>query len=268
LLERAPLDLRVNRLKGGVAEALREFPDGVPAPHAPHGLRLAEGARVEGSAAFREGRVEVQDAGSQAIVAACAVTPGMLVVDLCAGAGGKSLALAAEMEGPTTGRLIACDTDRGRLSRLPPRATRAGAAVATRLLNPGREHETLSDVAGLADLVLIDAPCSGTGTWRRNPEARWRLTPERLTRLVALQAHILAIATTLVRPGGSLVYAVCSLLPEEGRNQADAFFNSHSGWSAEEVATAAGRADGAGQLLTPRHDGTDGFFIARARAPC
>lgn len=272
LLERAPLDLRVNRMKSDVAATMREFPDAVSAPHVPYGLRLAEGARVEDSAAFREGRVEVQDAGSQAVVAACGVAPGMLVVDLCAGAGGKSLALAADMGGPEDGvgggRLIACDTDRGRLSRLPPRATRAGASVETRLLNPGREHEALADVAGLADLVLVDAPCSGTGTWRRNPEARWRLTPERLTRLVALQAHILDIAATLVRPGGSLVYAVCSLLPEEGRGQIVAFFNSHSGWSGEEMATTAGRADGAGRLLTPLHDGTDGFFIARARAPC
>lgn len=272
LLGRAPLDLRVNRLKSDVAAAMREFPDAVAAPHAPYGLRLAEGARVEDSAAFREGRVEVQDAGSQAIVAACAVAPGMLVVDLCAGAGGKSLALAADMDGPRegakAGRLIACDTDRGRLSRLPPRANRAGAAVETRLLNPGREHEALADVAGMADLVLVDAPCSGTGTWRRNPEARWRLTPERLTRLGALQAYILDLAATLVRPGGSLVYAVCSLLPEEGRGQADVFFNSHSGWSGEEMTIAAGRADGAGRLLTPLHDGTDGFFIARVRAPC
>jgi 16S rRNA (cytosine967-C5)-methyltransferase len=140
----------------------------------------------------------------------------MLAVDLCAGAGGKSLALAADMGGPADGRLIACDTDRGRLSRLPQRANRAGAAVEIRLLNPGREGEALADLAGAADLVLVDAPCSGTGTWRRNPEARWRLSPERLARLTALQAHILALAAPLVRPGGHLVYAVCSLLPEEG----------------------------------------------------
>jgi 16S rRNA (cytosine967-C5)-methyltransferase len=268
LLARAPLDLRVNRLKGDVAAARREFPDAVPAPHAPHGLRLAENVRVEESAAYREGRVEVQDAGSQAIVAACVATPGLIVVDLCAGAGGKSLALAADMEGPRTGRLIACDTDRGRLSRLTPRANRAGATVEMRLLNPGREGEALADLAGAANLVLVDAPCSGTGTWRRNPEARWRLTPERLARLTALQAHILALAAPLVRPGGHLVYAVCSLLPEEGRAQVDSFFNGHSAWIAEEMATAAGQADGAGRLLTPLHDGTDGFFVARLRAPC
>ena len=267
LLGRAPLDLRVNRLKGDVEAVMREFPDAVPAPHAAYGLRLPANVRVEDSAAFREGRIEVQDAGSQAIVAACGARSGMLVVDLCAGAGGKSLALAADMGGPADGRLIACDTDRGRLSRLLPRASRAGAAVETRLLNPGREGDALADIAGAADLVLVDAPCSGTGTWRRNPEARWRLSPERLARLTALQAHILGLAAPLVRPGGHLVYAVCSLLPEEGRAQIEAFFNGHSGWVAEEIETA-GRADGAGRLLTPLHDGTDGFFVARLRAPC
>lgn len=268
LLGRAPLDLRVNRLKAEVAAIRREFPEAAPTPHAAYGLRLPEGARVEDSAAFREGRVEVQDAGSQVIVAACRAAPGMLAVDLCAGAGGKSLALAADMGGPAGGRLIACDTDRGRLRRLPPRAARAGAVVETRLLDPGRERDGLADLAGVADLVLVDAPCSGTGTWRRNPEARWRLTPERLARLVALQAHILEVAAPLVRPGGHLVYAVCSLLPEEGRDQLDGFFKQHSAWSGEEIETTAGRAEGAGRLLTPAHDGTDGFFIARARAPC
>jgi len=265
LLERAPLDLRVNRLKADVASVRAEFPQAEPAPHAPFALRLPEGTRVENTPAFREGRIEVQDTGSQLIVLACAGAPGMLAVDLCAGAGGKSLGLAADMAGQ--GRLIACDTDRGRLSRLPVRAARAGAVIETRLLDPDKEFGTLSDLAGQADVVLVDAPCSGTGTWRRNPEARWRLTPERLSRLITLQAHLLDLAAALVRPGGHLVYAVCSLLLDEGARQIDAFFNRRSGWTHEELPFDAGRADGAGRMLTPRHDGTDGFFIARLESP-
>lgn len=267
LLGRAPLDLRVNLLKANVAEVAGEFPDAKPTRHGTNGLRLLEGTRIEDTAAFRDGRVEIQDVGSQLVVAACAAMPGMLVVDLCAGAGGKSLALAADMNGPAEGHLIACDTDRGRLSRLTLRSNRAGARIQERLLDPNRELEGLSDLAGRADVVLVDAPCSGTGTWRRNPEARWRLTPARITRLVTLQGHLLDVAATLVRPGGVLVYAVCSLLQEEGSAQIDAFFNRHSGWSSHDLGFAAGRADGAGRLLSPGHDDTDGFFIARLRAP-
>ncbi len=266
LLGRAPFDLRVNTLKADVAQVADEFAGAVATPHGPRGLRLPEGTRIEDSAAYREGRVEVQDAGSQLIALACAAAPGMIVVDLCAGAGGKSLALAADMGGPIEGRLIACDTDRARLSRLGPRAARAGARIENRLLDPNREREALADLAGQADLVLVDTPCSGTGTWRRNPEARWRLTPGRVSRLVDLQAHILDLAASLVRPGGHLVYAVCSLLPEEGSAQLDAFLR-RSAWVPQSLPFAAGVADGAGRLLSPHADGTDGFFIARLRAP-
>ncbi len=267
LLDRAPLDLRVNTLKTDVAQVAAEFPGAVATPHAPHGLRLPEGTRVEDSSAYREGRIEVQDAGSQLIALACAAAPGMVVVDLCAGAGGKSLALAADLGGPeeSGGRLIACDTDRGRLSRLTPRAARAGARIEQRLLDPNREREALADLEGRADLVLVDAPCSGTGTWRRNPEARWRLTPGRVSRLVELQSHILDLAAMLVRPGGHLVYAVCSLLPEEGLAQIAAFLNRHSAWTPQDL--PFGQADGAGRTLSPQADGTDGFFIARLQAP-
>ena len=190
----------------------------------------------------------------------------MVAVDLCAGAGGKTLALAAEMA--DRGRLTACDTDRGRLSRMPPRLARAGVSIAEpRLLDPGREREQLADLAAAADLVLVDAPCSGTGTWRRNPETRWRLTPERLDRLVALQARLLDLAAGLVRPGGALVYAVCSLLPGEGSEQAEAF-GRRSGLIADAMPMHWGRASGPGRILSPAHDGTDGFFVARWRAPC
>jgi 16S rRNA (cytosine967-C5)-methyltransferase len=126
----------------------------------------------------------------------------------------------------------------------------------------------LTDLAAAADLVVVDAPCSGTGTWRRNPEARWRLTPDRLARVVALQSRLLDVAARLVKPGGTLVHIVCSLLDEEGTGQAEAFLSRHPGWRAEPIALAAGTAHGPGLRLTPSHDGTDGFFVARLKAPC
>jgi 16S rRNA (cytosine967-C5)-methyltransferase len=266
LLERAPLDLRVNRLKATRGTVRAELPDAEPGLLSPDALRLPEGTRVETLPPFLEGRVEVQDEGSQVIAAACNAAPGMTVVDLCAGAGGKTLALAAAMAGE--GRLIACDVDRPRLSRLAPRAERAGAMfVETRLLDGGREAQGLADLKGQADVVLIDAPCSGTGTWRRNPEARWRLTPERLERLTTMQAHVLGFGAPLVRPGGRLIYAVCSLLDEEGRERIEAFLAAHPGWTLVDP-VAAGRAHGPGRRLTPAHDRTDGFFIAALARPC
>jgi 16S rRNA (cytosine967-C5)-methyltransferase len=267
LLERAPLDLRVNRLRGTREEVLAELPGAAPARHAPYGVRLAEPMAIEQHPLFRDGKVEVQDEGSQLIAIACRAEPGMTVVDLCAGAGGKTLALAADMGGE--GRLIACDTDRARLSRLPERAARARAGdVYARLLDPGREAEALSGLEGEADVVLIDAPCSGTGTWRRNPEARWRLTPERLARLTALQARLMEIGAGLVRPGGRLIYAVCSLLDEEGADQLARFLAAHPGWSATRPFDAPGTGRGQGVLLSPGADGTDGFFVASVARPC
>ncbi len=258
LAERAPLDLRVNRLKTTRDAVLPLIPGAVPTTRAQDGLRLVDALNVEDLPAYNDGRVEVQDEGSQLIAAACRAQPGMTVVDLCAGAGGKTLALAADME--NRGRLIACDTDRSRLSRLGPRAARAGAAnIETRLLDPGREAETLGDLLGAADVVLIDAPCSGTGTWRRNPEARWRLTPQRLARLTALQAHLADLGARLLKPGGRLVYAVCSLLPEEGRLQAEALSTGHP-----DLALDVGGA----QILRPDRDETDGFFIAGYEKSC
>jgi 16S rRNA (cytosine967-C5)-methyltransferase len=138
--------------------------------------------------------------------------------------------------------------------------------VETRLLDGGREVEALGDLA--ADAVLVDAPCSGTGTWRRNPEARWRLTPARLDRLVALQARLLDVGAACVAPGGALVHVVCSLLDVEGAGQVDAFLARHPGWTAEPLALPLGRPHGAGVRLTPAHDGSDGFFVARLRSPC
>jgi 16S rRNA (cytosine967-C5)-methyltransferase len=166
------------------------------------------------------------------------------------------------------GRIVASDADRGRLSRIAPRLHRAGVSIVeTRLINPNREAAMLSDLAGQADLVLVDAPCSGTGTWRRNPETRWRITPERLARLTALQARLLDVAAELVKPGGRLVYAVCSLLAEEGRDQADAL-SLRSSLVPEPLPMPTGIPSGPGLLLSPARDGTDGFFVARWQRPC
>lgn len=259
LLGRAPLDIRVNRLKA--ARDAITLPVAGEALPVSDGLRLPAGTQVEQWPAYLAGEIEVQDAGSQGACLVAAPQPGELVIDLCAGAGGKTLALAAMMG--NAGTLIASDTDRGRLSRLGPRAERAGAKVTeTVLLNPGREMEALGIWQGKADCVLIDAPCSGTGTWRRNPESRWRLTSRELDRLTALQARLLDIATQMVRPGGRIVYITCSVLDEEGAGQVDAFLARSPGFSATAPTLPFGTARGSGLRLTPAHDSTDGFFIA------
>lgn len=264
LLSRAPLDIRVNSLKA--ARETIELPLASEPLVAPQGLRLPHGTQVEQWDAYKDGLIEVQDAGSQLACAAVEARPGELVVDLCAGAGGKTLALAAAMQ--NRGRLVACDTDRARLARLAPRSERAGIAIIeTRLLDPGREIDALGDIAAKADAVLVDAPCSGTGTWRRNPEARWRLTPRELARLVALQARLLDLAASLVRPGGRVIFVTCSLLDEEGTMQAEGFLTRHPGWQDRSLALGAGEPRGAGIRLAPTRDGTDGFFIACLESP-
>jgi 16S rRNA (cytosine967-C5)-methyltransferase len=265
LLERAPLDLRANAARSPRDALLGQFPEGRPTPHSPWGIRLPADSRIDDTPAYRGGLVEVQDEGSQLIALACNPQAGDKLLDLCAGAGGKSLALAASAP---DAQILATDTNRPRLSKLPARAERAGARIETRLLNPPNELAELSDWRAAADIVLVDAPCSGSGTWRRNPEGRWRLTPERLERVIALQERLLDIGASLVRPGGSLVYAVCSILSREGSGQIERFGERHSSWIREETVIAAGRSDGAGRLLTPGHDGTDGFFIARLARPC
>ena len=265
LLERAPLDLRVNAAKASRGQVLEEFPEGIPTPISPWGIRLPPDSRIDDHLAFREGLFEVQDEGSQLIALACAVGDRDAIVDLCAGAGGKSLAIASATPGA---KILATDCNRSRLSKLAPRAKRAGAAIETRLLNPLNELEELAEWKTKADLVLIDAPCSGSGTWRRNPEGRWRLTPDRLDRVIAVQARLLKIGAELVRPGGRLVYAVCSLLSREGAGQIEHFRERHSSWISEDTAIVAGRSEGAGRLLTPARDRTDGFFVARLRRPC
>ena len=265
LLERAPLDLRVNVARTTRDVMAAAFAGAVPTRLSPWGLRLESDSKVDDRAEFAEGLVEVQDEGSQLIALACAPSEGMNIVDLCAGAGGKALAIAAAAPGAS---IIGCDTNRARLSQLPPRAARAGAKVAARLIDAGREATMLADLNGQADVVLVDAPCSGSGTWRRNPEGRWRLTPERLDRVAQLQERLLDLAVPLLKPGGILVYATCSLLTREGAGQALNFLGRHSSWKAQETNFDGGRADGPGRLLTPWHDSTDGFFVARFVAPC
>ncbi|QXQ08141.1 RsmB/NOP family class I SAM-dependent RNA methyltransferase [Sphingosinicellaceae bacterium] len=267
LLGRAPLDLRVNTLKAQRDAVAAELGTVELLDLAPDGLRATAELNVETLPAYRDGRIEVQDAGSQFAALACEAKAGETVVDLCAGAGGKTLALAAAMG--NAGNLIACDTDRARLRQLEPRAERAGATIIeARLLNPGREAGALADLAGTADLVLIDAPCSGTGTWRRNPEARWRLTPDRLDRLVAEQARLLDIGAALAKPGGRLVYVVCSLLPAEGEAQLKAWLSRNHDWEPLSLRNPAGGAPVDGVVLTPGMFGCDGFSIGAARRVC
>jgi len=262
LLERAPLDLRVNSLAAERSAVAAFWPKADIIENSRDGLRLPTGFPIEASVPYREGLVEVQDLGSQLIAEACAAAPGMTVLDLCAGAGGKTLALAAHMNGE--GRLVAADTSRDRLGQLPRRAQRAGAFfIETRLLDPKRERAALEDLSGQCDVVLVDAPCSGSGTWRRNPETRWRLDQGDLQRLVSEQARLLDLAADMVAPKGVLVYAVCSLLACEGSDQVAAFLNRNPSFVGVLPAVSAGRTDGVGLLLTPAHDGSDGFYMAR-----
>lgn len=267
LLDRAPLDLRVNALRTTRDALAGQIAGATPLSFVPHGLRLETDVPVEREPAFADGRIEVQDGGSQMVSHLAGAEPGMAVIDLCAGGGGKTLALAAAME--DKGAILACDVDRPRLSRLAPRATRAGVTIAaTRLLNPGQESAMMSDWQARADLVVIDAPCSGTGTWRRNPEARWRLTPPLLAQYVETQARLLAIGAGLVRAGGTLVYITCSLLDAEGARQIDRFLGVQPEWTALGLDAPIGALRGHGLRLTPHKDSTDGFFVAKMVRQC
>jgi 16S rRNA (cytosine967-C5)-methyltransferase len=264
LLGRAPLDLRVNALKADLSGI--DLPEtGEPLASA-QGLRFASGTPVEQWDAYAEGLIEIQDLGSQLIVEALPVSTGDTIIDLCAGGGGKTLALAARLGNAAS--LIAADTDKRRLGNLAPRAARAGAAVDhTVLLDPGREMAALAPWARKADHVLVDAPCSGSGTWRRSPEGRWRLDPAELARLNQLQDHVLDLAAQLARPGGSVAFVTCSVLDAEGADRVAAFLERHPGWRAEPLTLPLGTARGGGIRLDPLHHGTDGFFIACLRSP-
>lgn len=248
LQSRAPVDLRVNCLKGSVeaAQALLAT-EGImaePVRLAPHALRVREGARrVAGSEAYRRGLIEIQDVASQAVAAFAGARPGMVVLDLCAGGGGKTLALGASMAGE--GRLLAHDISPGRMKDLPGRAGRAGVSVD--LIGTAE----LSAWRGRCDLVVVDAPCSGSGAWRRNPDGKWRLTPTRLSALEQTQAGLLDQAATLAGPAGRVAYMTCSILARENGAQVASFLDRADDWRQ------------AGSLTLGPLDGGDGFFAAR-----
>ena len=267
----APLDLRANLLKTtreAAQAALRaEGLTSETTPHSPWGLRLPHRTPITGSAAYKAGLIEVQDEGSQLIAALVGARPGMRVVDYCAGAAGKTLAIAATMA--NQGRITACDVSVPRLEGATKRLRRAGVHNAeTHLLEAG--DRWVKRRAGTFDRVLVDAPCTGTGTWRRNPDARSRTGAEDLAELLAKQHEILATSAHLVKAGGRLIYATCSLLPEEDEVQVEAFLAAHPGFRPIALATAWAEAglpgapptDAAHMLLSPGAHGTDGFFCA------
>jgi 16S rRNA (cytosine967-C5)-methyltransferase len=268
LLQPAPLDLRVNLLKGTREEAraalMSEGLDTRQTNLSPWGLRIEGRRAVTTGPTFQSGLVEIQDEGSQLVAALTDARPGMRVADWCAGAGGKTLALAMTMQ--NRGQLLACDVSAVRLDGAVRRLRRAGVHnVERHLIEPGDKWAKRR--AGGFDRVLIDAPCTGVGTWRRNPDARLRLTEADVAELVAKQAQILDQAAPLVRTGGRLVYATCSLLPEENEAQVIAFLARHPGFTLVPLARAwpfGSPPPKAGDYLalTPAHHGTDGFFAA------
>lgn len=279
LAARAPVDMRVNALAGGVEGALKllalENIRPEPTPFSAWGLRLppALAADVQKTRAYTSGWIEVQDEGSQITAALAGARPGWTVVDYCAGAGGKTLALAAQMRGQ--GRLVATDLDAKRLGNITERLKRARASAEVRRIGP--EGQGTEDLQGRTDLVFVDAPCSGSGTWRRHPEGAWRLRAETIERLSALQLGILTRASRLVKPGGRLVYVTCSMIDAENIGVARAFAAGHPNFSPLPITAAAATPDltdaararlaelaGGGHTLqmTPRRTGADGFFIA------
>mgnify|MGYP002651395116 CR=1 FL=1 len=283
LASRAPLDLRVNTLKGERDEAQAEFADLKPAPTrwSPQGLRIvlaadAKNPAVHAEPAYLKGLVEVQDEGSQIAALLAAAKPGEQVLDLCAGGGGKTLALAAAMA--NKGQLYATDDDKRRLAPIHDRLTRAGARN-VQVRTPKSNGTELDDLKGRLDLVLIDAPCTGIGAWRRNPDAKWRVRPGALEVRVKEQVGVLDRAAALVKPGGRIAYITCSVLDEENGAQVRGFVERHSGFTiaspAEVMTGALGEraylfrravlTSDEGLLMTPRRTDTDGFFVSILR---
>lgn len=272
LMGEASVDLRINSLKtdrGAVAELLAA--DGIestPTRYSPLGLRLGGRVNLAASRILRDGLAEPQDESSQVAALLTDARPGQTVVDFCAGAGGKTLALAAMMQ--NRGRLLACDSMPARLARAVPRLERAGVTIAETITLDGDGDGLWAGApVGGCDRVLVDAPCTGAGTWRRNPESRWRINREHFIELTARQSGILSTASRLVAPGGRLVYGVCSLLAGEGEAVVAEFLLNHMEFNAIPVQTLwSGRLDSdcpAGDVflrLRPGRDGTDGFFLA------
>lgn len=270
---RAPLDLRVNTLQANrevVLEQLRA--DGIaaaPTPLSPIGIRIPERVRLDMNSLYRDGLIEPQDEAAQLAGLLVDARPDETVIDLCAGAGGKTLLLAACMR--NQGQLHAADNDQRRLERLLPRLDRAGARNIV-IHDADTMPQLLRDFEGKADRVLLDVPCSGSGTWRRNPEGRWRYDPASLDEVLRRQRGLLADGAKLVRPGGRLVYATCSILPAENGEQADWFLQHHGEFTPLPLAEAwaQGVTDqrirtGDRLSLTPYRHGTDGFFAAAFR---
>jgi 16S rRNA (cytosine967-C5)-methyltransferase len=271
LMAEAATDLRTNTLKADREKAIealvREGIDARPTPLSPLGLRVAGRPPLASLASFKAGLIEVQDEGSQIVALLTDARPGQRVIDFCAGAGGKTLALAAAMA--NKGKLVASDVLKGRVERAATRLNRAGVHnVERRGLESERDPWLKRHVGGF-DRVLVDAPCSGSGTWRRNPDAKWRLAPGDIDELVELQRRILESAARLVKPGGRLVYATCSLLPRENQQQVESFLERAPEFQPLPVddiwqSVIGGAAPGTGPYLslTPASHGTDGFFVA------
>ncbi|MFZ1173563.1 RsmB/NOP family class I SAM-dependent RNA methyltransferase [Bradyrhizobium sp.] len=282
MASRAPLDLRVNTLKAKPEKVLASIAHlgATPTRWSPIGLRIELGADarnpgIHAEEAFIKGQIEVQDEGSQLAALLSAAKPGEQVIDLCAGAGGKTLALAAQMQGK--GRLIATDHDKRQLAPIHERLSRAGIHNCD-VRTPKGEGDALSDIRSSADLVMIDAPCTGTGTWRRNPDAKWRMRPGALEIRLKDQAEVLDRAAALVKPGGRIAYITCSVLVPENGGQIRAFVARHPDFSvippSETVTALWDKADdfaaatlqsAEGLLMTPRRTGTDGFFVSVLR---
>ena len=279
LASRAPLDLRSNALKANRDEAARSLADLAPEPTrwSPYGLRIklkadAKNPAVHAEFAYLKGLVEIQDEGSQLAALLAGAKPGEQVLDLCAGGGGKTLALAALME--NKGQLYATDDDKRRLAPIHDRLERSGARN-VQVRPPKSVGNELADLEGKIDLVLIDAPCTGIGAWRRNPDAKWRVRPGALEVRVKEQAETLERAVPLVRPGGRIAYVTCSVLEEENGAQIRNFASLHPDFSVEKPAevanllgeraymfTRAAQMSDEGLLMTPRRTDTDGFFVS------
>ncbi|HUC50525.1 MAG TPA: RsmB/NOP family class I SAM-dependent RNA methyltransferase [Xanthobacteraceae bacterium] len=282
LASRAPLDLRVNTLAAARDDVLPRLSHlgAEPARWSPTGLRIhlaadAKSPAIHAEPVYLKGQIEIQDEGSQLAACLAGAKPGEQVIDLCAGAGGKTLALAAAMD--NRGQIYATDADKRRLAAIHERITRADARN-IQVRTPRGDVDVLSDLAARADLVLIDAPCTGTGTWRRNPDAKWRIRPGSLAERIKEQAAVLERASGLVKPGGRIAYITCSVLAEENGDQILAFTARHPDFSVEkpgevvktlgERAYLFGRAvliSGEGLLMTPRRTDTDGFFVSLLR---
>ena len=269
----AGLDLRVNTLKDKRADVQKELAKAgvvtTATPFSPWGLRVRDKAQLGKLDTFTRGAIEVQDEGSQLLAVLVDAKRGEMVVDFCAGAGGKTLALGASMRG--TGRLYAFDTSGHRLDALKPRLARSGLSNVHPVAIAHERDDRIKRLAGKIDRVLVDAPCSGLGTLRRNPDLKWRQNPKLVAELSAKQTAILQSAARLLKPGGRLVYATCSLLKEENEHIAEAFTAANPGFhllQAAEVLTQAGvenapkLCSGAFLRLWPHQHQTDGFFAA------